>query len=325
MPNAPICKNMQYQQKILGLGIVALTIALIGNNYLTISDRAHAAKLNQSIPTNILTYSSAINFDVPNTADSKRFQAIMLNAIDRQLSNKTIGNIMQAIGYQFLGTPYKAGLLDRSPNEKLIISFQGFDCVLFVETVFALAQGIARQDYNYPNFSDRLRQLRYRNGEINGYCSRLHYFSDWILDNEKKGKITNITANLGGIPLNKNFNFMTTHKSSYPQLSKNTNYQCILNVETKLNNLKIHYIPNQRIYTVYNQLQAGDIVAIATDIQGLDVTHTGLVYRMPDGNIGFIHASPNGSVRISSDLQNFVEKVNNSVGIIVARPQQSSR
>lgn len=312
---------MKYPKKILWPGIVGLAIALIGNNYLTIADKAHAAKLNKSIPADILTYSPNLNLDVPNTADGKRFRTIMLNAIDRKLSNKTIGNIMQAIGYQFIGTPYKAGLLDRSPTEKLIISFHSFDCVLFVETVFAIAQGITRQDYNYPNFSDRLRQLRYRNGEINGYCSRLHYFSDWILDNEKKGKITNITANLGGIPLNKNFHFMTTHKSSYPQLSKNTNYQCILDVETKLNNLKIHYIPNHRIYKVYNQLQAGDIVAIATDIEGLDVTHTGLVYQMPNGNIGFIHASPNGSVRISSDLQNFVEKVNNSVGIIVARPQ----
>jgi len=60
-------------------------------------------------------------------------------------------------------------------EEVLVVNFHQFDCVLFVETVLAIARGVALQDYSYSTFLDHLRQHRYWNGQIDGYCSRLHY------------------------------------------------------------------------------------------------------------------------------------------------------
>jgi Protein of unknown function (DUF1460) len=93
-------------------------------------------------------------------------------------------------------------------------------------------------------------------------------------------------------------------------------------VEAKIQNLAIAYIPTQRIAAVYPDLRPGDIVAIATDIPGLDVTHTGFAYRQANGRFGLIHASPAGAVVIAPDLQAYTTRVDRAIGIMVARPVQ---
>lgn len=258
---------------------------------------------------------------VSQSEDVVRFNRIMEFAIAQNLPDRSLPSILQAIAERLLGTPYQAGLLDKSPEEKLIVSLQGFDCVLFVETVLAIARGIARQDYSYSTFTQEIESHRYYQGKINGYCSRLHYFSEWILDNQSRGTVKNITRQLGGISLDKTLNFMSSHRQSYPQLIDNEkNYQCILKTEEKLATVPFYYIPTQQIKTLYSQLKPGDIIAVATDIKGLDVTHTGLVYRHSDGNLGLIHASPSGEVTIAYDLSRYIKRVDNAIGIIVARP-----
>ncbi|HBB31788.1 MAG TPA: DUF1460 domain-containing protein [Cyanobacteria bacterium UBA9273] len=255
------------------------------------------------------------------TEEKERFQQIVNKAIAQQLPQQPMADIMQSIASSFLGTPYQANLLDRSDPETLVVTLKAFDCVLFIETVLAIARGIAVQDYSYDTFSDRLREQRYENGQINGYCSRLHYFSAWINENQERGTVANITGDLGGISLVKPLNFMTQHRQNYPQLATNeANYQCMVNIEAHLKDLTINYIPTNQIHHTYPQLQPGDIIGVATNIPGLDVTHTGLAYRQPDGTIGLIHASPAGSVRIARDLQQHVKKVDRAIGIIVARP-----
>ncbi|HEY9649984.1 MAG TPA: N-acetylmuramoyl-L-alanine amidase-like domain-containing protein, partial [Coleofasciculaceae cyanobacterium] len=217
-------------------------------------------------------------------------------------------------------TPYKAGLLDQFPQETLVATLNQFDCVLFIETVLAITRGIATQDYSYSTFVNHIQDQRYRNGQMDGYCSRLHYFSEWISDNQKRGTVKNMGQELGGAPLKKTLNFMSTHRHNYPRLSDNAAYQCIVEQEAQLNTVKIDYIPTHQIRRLYTQLQPGDIIAVATQIPGLDVTHTGFVYRTPEGNIGFLHASPIGQVTISRDLQHYVSNVDNAIGILVARP-----
>lgn len=260
--------------------------------------------------------------DIPQTEEVERFQRVIKEAIARKMHEKPMGEIMQAIAEQFLGTAYKADLLDQSKEETLVVTLKQFDCVLFVESVLAIARGVAVQDYSYQTFVNHLRDQRYENGQMNGYCSRLHYFSAWINDNQKRGTVQNIAGDLGGVPLNKkNLNYMSTHWKTSPQPVRNdANYQCLVEMEAHLDGVNINYIPTHQIRRVYSQLQPGDIVAVATDIAGLDVTHTGLVYRHPDGNMGFIHASPAGRVTISRDLQRYVGHVEHAIGILVARP-----
>ena len=258
---------------------------------------------------------------IAQTDNSQKFQNIKQFAIANNFHQRPMSEIMQAIAEQLLGSTYKAGLLDKSSHEKLVISLEEFDCVLFVETVLALSRSIAVQDYSFQTFSDRASELRYRNGNMDGYCSRLHYFSEWILDNQRRGIVQSVAQYMGGRPLNKNVNFMSSHWQSYPQItSSEANYHCIAAMEKNIGKIDIEYIPINRIDKAYSKLQSGDIIAIATAVSGLDTTHTGLVYRLQNGNIGLIHASPSGSVRISSELQYFVANVEDAIGIMVARP-----
>lgn len=253
--------------------------------------------------------------------DIARFERVVKYAKQQNLPDRPLGEILQAIADNFLGKPYAEGLLDKSGTEKLIITLDRFDCVLFVETVLAIARGVAVKDYDYQNFVDRIESQRYFNGKINGYCSRLHYFSEWINDNHKRQTVDNITAQLGGVPMDKKLNFMSQHRSSYPQMIQDeTTYQCIVGVETDLAKSTVNYLPKNQIKSVYSQLKPGDIVAVATDVKGLDVTHTGLVYRNADGNIGLIHASPAGEVTVAYDLHRYISRVESAIGIVVARP-----
>ncbi|NET36696.1 MAG: DUF1460 domain-containing protein [Cyanothece sp. SIO1E1] len=256
----------------------------------------------------------------PNTENGKRFQQIMADAIAQDLFQRSMGEIIQAIAEQFLGAAYRAGLLDQAAQETLVVNLQEFDCVLFVETVVAIAQGIAAQDYAYSTFVEHLRRLRYRQAQLDGYCSRLHYFSDWMGDNQQRGTLQDVALRLGGITTHKTLNFMSTHRSRYPQLyNHEANYQCIVAMEANLGGTPINYIPQRQIRKVYPQLQPGDIIGITTQIPGLDVTHTGLVYRTSNGGVGLIHASPAGQVTIARDLQHYVGNIHHGIGILVAR------
>jgi len=248
------------------------------------------------------------------------YQKLVQYAQSQQIDRLPMTDIIQNIADMFLGTKYQAGLLDRSPTEKLFISLKEFDCVLFVEIVLALSHNFALKNYQYSALTEQVLNQRYRHGILDGYCSRLHYFSDWINDNQKRGNVENITTKLGGITLDKKLNFMSKNRHLYPQLKTQGNYDCIQQVEQQLESLSLSYIPTANIKAIYPQLQAGDIIGVVTNIAGLDTTHTGLVYRFSDGKIGLIHASPAGQVTIARDLQKYISKVDKAIGIFVARP-----
>ena len=275
------------------------------------------------IPTQSTAHLDAqtLSEDIPQTKDGERFRRVMQSAMAQKLHQRPMGEIVQAIAQPFLGSAYKANLLDQSAEETLVVNLHQFDCVLLVETVLAIARGVAVQDYSYTTFVNHLRDQRYWDGQINGYCSRLHYFSQWIYDNQKRGTIQNIGQNLGGVSRHKTLNFMSTHRQSYPPMASNdTTYQCMVEREAQLDAVAVQYIPTQQIRRQYSKLQPGDIIAVATNIPGLDVTHTGFVYRQPNGNMGFIHASPAGQVTIARDLERYISRVKHAIGILVARP-----
>ncbi|MDX1741417.1 MAG: DUF1460 domain-containing protein, partial [Rhodothermales bacterium] len=231
-----------------------------------------------------------------------------------------IGEVVHGAGLFFEGQPYVAGLLDRGTEETLVTSFDGFDCVLLVETALAAARTIRLQDYTYDGFLGQLESLRYRSGKMDGYCSRLHYFSEWIHDNEQRGNVRNVTQDLGGVRLEKQLDFMSSHRDAYPRFATNDSlFAGIQAMELTLEDFQLVYIPQDRIREVYGQLQSGDIIATATSVPGLDVSHTGLVHR--DGEeVGFLHASTSGGVMVSPDLQQYIENIEIQIGIVVARP-----
>ncbi len=271
-----------------------------------------------------LTFKSNIPQSISSVSlppdEKEEFLKLMQTAHQQHLQSRPLGEVIAAIAQQFLGTPYQAELLEHSPTERLFLSLKRFDCVLLIETVIALAHNVLRHDDSVSTFAENVESLRYRSGHLDGYCSRLHYFSDWIADNEKRGLLQNLTTKLGGIALPQKFNFMSNHRYLYPQLKSDTEFQCLKQVEAHLSQSHLAFIPTVGIRNLYPQLQSGDIIAVVTAIPGLDVTHTGLIERRGNNSIGIIHASPGGAVKRNLDLQTYVSRVPMSVGIFVVRP-----
>ena len=255
-----------------------------------------------------------------DSATYEAFEDVMAYAREHDLAERPIGEVAQEIGVQLLGRPYLAGMLDEAEQEALVVDLMGFDCVTYVENVVALAQAVKAGDPSYATYVQNLESLRYRGGTLDGYCSRLHYFSDWMLDNERRGNVEIVSRDFGE-PFDKTIDFMSGHRDAYPKLVGNDSlYACIQQVEAGLADHGIFYVPQDQIRSVYDRLRAGDIIATATNIDGLDVTHTGFVYKHDDGRTGFLHASLSGEVKISDDLADYVNGVKAQTGIIVARP-----
>ncbi|WP_082429389.1 N-acetylmuramoyl-L-alanine amidase-like domain-containing protein [Pseudanabaena sp. 'Roaring Creek'] len=281
----------------------------------------------KSNPSTLQSPASSVSasLDVLDDPTTKtEYQQLMQSFGDR-ISQLPMNEVLQTVSSQFLGKPYREGLLDRGEIEKLSVSLTEFDCVLFVETVLAFTRNLLATKPTYANFIEQVQTVRYANGNLDGYCSRLHYFSAWIRDNQKRNIVRDLTAELGGIRLEKRLNFMSSNWQKYPRLKHSeSNYQCILAMEEKLEletkSAPLRYIPSPNIHAIYSSLKAGDIIAVVTDIKGLDTTHTGFVYPTAKG-FGFIHASPSGKVKVSPDLQRYVERVDHAIGIMVARPQ----
>ena len=126
---------------------------------------------------------------------------------------------MLDVGKYFLGFPYAKNTLERQGRETLVINLREFDCFTFVENVVALAGMVQKGKAHFRGYAAQLKKIRYRHGISKGYTSRLHYFSDWLYDNEQKGILKNVTRRSGGEPFRKNFNFMTRHREEYPALS----------------------------------------------------------------------------------------------------------
>jgi hypothetical protein len=243
--------------------------------------------------------------------------------LDKGYKDKDLGSAIVEIGKSFLDTAYQSNTLEINPqNEQLVVDFTGFDCVTFVENCLAFARCLKLDKTTFTGFKDQLTKLRYRDGLIDGYSSRLHYFCDWIYDNQLKGVVTNITKELGGIEYDKTVNFMSRHPNSYKQLEDKSNLQSIKSVEKAINSRKKYYIPRSDIPDIYNSLQNGDIIATTASIEGLDVTHTGYVYKVDDGGTYFLHASSVYKKVIISSIQlaDYLAEDPKKTGIMVARP-----
>ncbi|MEP7145547.1 MAG: N-acetylmuramoyl-L-alanine amidase-like domain-containing protein, partial [bacterium] len=215
-----------------------------------------------------------------------------LKSFDASLKLLPVNELIAEVGKTFMSTPYVSGTLDEnSQSEEVVIKITGFDCVTFVENALVFSRLIKQNKTSFEDYKSELEKIRYRNGINTGYSSRLHYFTDWIYDNEKKGIVKDITKEIGGVPYQKVINFMTSHRKSYKQLAGDEdNLSLIKDVESQINSRELYYIPVEDIANVYDKLQTGDIVGITSAIEGLDVAHTGYVYKK-DGKTYLMNAS----------------------------------
>jgi hypothetical protein len=242
-------------------------------------------------------------------------------AAEHKLIEKPIGEVVVQIGKQFIGQPYAAHTLDDTGAEHLVVNLQEFDCVTLIENSLALARCVKESRLSFDAFRRELEHIRYRGGNLAGYPSRLHYFTEWIRDNVAKSVLKDVTKELGGQEVRKELNFMTTHRDSYDQLRQDSLFSAMQEVEEQISARSYYYIPKQKVHSIESKLQDGDIIAITTSVGGLDVSHTGIAVKGADGRIHLLHA-PNvhETVTITKEtLVQYLREHKKDTGIIVAR------
>jgi len=129
-------------------------------------------------------------------------------AVDKKLSDKPINEIISEIGKSFLGTDYEAFAIEKEGEEQLVINLTGLDCTTFLENTLTLSRCVRANKTSFDDYQKELTFIRYRDGKLKGYPSRLHYFSDWIFNNCKKGIVKDVTEEVGGEPIKFNVYFM---------------------------------------------------------------------------------------------------------------------
>lgn len=242
-----------------------------------------------------------------------------------------LGRAAVRVGELAAGTPYEPGTLDAylraggspSGTEPLTLSLTRFDCVTLVEACLAVARVAARDGTpTWDGFGREVELLRYRNGQRCGYGSRLHYFSEWIADGERRGLVRDLGTELGGVADRRPLRFMTEHRSSYPALSDDGVFREIGAMEQRLDGRPRRVVPVGRIPEVAARIETGDVLAFATAIAGLDVSHAALAYRDRGGVLRVLHAPLSGGVVevTRSTLPEYVGAIRRATGILVARP-----
>ena len=195
---------------------------------------------------------------------------------------------------KMLGVPYVAGTLDGNEEEELVVLVDSLDCTTFVETVLAFCIADKRGERDYEGFKKALTQIRYRDGILNGYTSRLHYFSDWIRNNEQMGFVKECTSETAcSQPKELWLDFMTTHVDSYLPMKKNP--ELVLEMAAHEKNWQgtvVSYIPKEKLNLSPEELkiQDGDVLAMVTNIKGLDIVHVGFAF-WKDNQLHLLHAS----------------------------------
>ncbi|WP_291558687.1 N-acetylmuramoyl-L-alanine amidase-like domain-containing protein [Bacteroides sp.] len=253
--------------------------------------------------------------------DSLRIDSLLNASSER--SYKMDSERLLFFAKSFIGTPYKGGTLDSGRNETLIVRTDSLDCTTYVETVLALYLSSFKDNPGYNDFSEALRYIRYRGGVTDGYASRLHYFSDWASDNEKKGILREVTQEGEHDVRICSLNYMTTHSNLYRQLKDNDSLISeISKVEKSWIDYKMPYVPKSVLNSSKPDLpvEDGDILALTTNISGLDVLHLGFALWI-DGRLHLLHASSlHGKVIIdTSTIFDYLKNRNKHTGIRVLR------
>lgn len=243
-------------------------------------------------------------------------------AASLKLGEKPIGNLVVEMGKTFLGTEYVANTLEQQGDEHLVINLRGLDCVSFYENSLVFARCIKKNKTSFEDYKAELQFIRYRGGVINGYPSRLHYSCDYFYDNEKKNVLKNVTKSIGGVRYKKTVNFMSTHPDSYRQLKDHPEFiKIIAEQEAAINKRPLFHLPKEKVKKAASKIHNGDILAITTDIPGMDVSHTGIAIWQNE-QLHMLHAPLTGSrVQITEQpLAGYLAASPGRLGLFVARP-----
>lgn len=188
-----------------------------------------------------------------------------------------------------MGRPYIAHTLEVNDEEQLVVNTRELDCTSLVENVVALTLCHEQKKMSFADFREVLQRIRYRAGVIDGYPSRLHYFTDWIIDNSRKGIVSEIQQKKAPFTSVQtvSVNYMSRHPQSYKALKAHPQYVSVIAGQEKLlTGQKFRFIPKSEIRNsklLRSVIHDGDILAITTLKAGLDIAHLGFAVWRKDG------------------------------------------
>ncbi len=223
---------------------------------------------------------------------------------------------------QLLGTPYVAHTLE-ADEEILTINIHELDCLTFIESLYALSRATLDNRYSWRDFAANIENVRYRGGTMGDYSSRIHYISEWIIDNHVRGNLVEITPDLPHADyMVKNIDYMTHHTDSYRQL-KNDSAMVEKIRKYELRNHRFPYLKRSWLNdkAVKAALRSGDFVTLVTKVDGLDVSHNGIIVIDEKGDPYLLDASMSGGKVMleGKPLFNYLQKSKTNIGIRVFR------
>ncbi len=250
----------------------------------------------------------------------ERLDAVLTELSQKDLSAKSIQELTLEIGQSFIGTPYVEKTLELPGDEKLVINLIGLDCTTYLETVVTLARIAKEGKLTFEAYEGELERMRYQDGERKDYSSRLHYFSDWIYQNQEKGIIQDITEEIGGSPYPNQPTFMSENPRFYSKLSNPDFLKAIQKDELEIAKRTYHFIPKAEIESLEKNIKSGDLIAITTSVKNLDIVHVGFAVEK-NGRIHLMHAGTgNMQVEISEKpLSDYLAANNSQSGVMVCR------
>lgn len=227
---------------------------------------------------------------------------------------------------KFKGIPYVASTLEKEDPEQLIINLKQLDCTTLVETTLALTMTKRQGKSTFEAYCKNLETIRYWHGKMNGYLSRLHYFTWWMHDNIDKGLIelvkdtTHFTA-----PINVQNHYMSAHPDKYKFLKLHPEWvDSIKHLEQQYNDPDGFFLPASKTLLPQKELTSihnGDIVAIVTRKDGIDYSHLGFAVWGKDNHLHLLNASSihHKVVEEPKTLYQYLKEHPSSIGIRLLR------
>ena len=296
--------------------------------------QAAAAAAAMAFPTPLLACRGKSRLHGPGVADTDQERLVSwtgdLRTEGLTQAQLPLGPRVSRVGELAGGSPYVPFTLEAylehggSPSaEPLTLSLTRFDCVTLVEACLAVSRvAVTEQPASWDQFGREVERMRYRDGKRLGYSSRLHYFSEWITDGARRGLVREMGPELGAAEDRRPLRFMTEHRAKYLALQDDRVFQEIQRDERDLDGRPRHVVPTKQIPAIVDRIQTGDILAFATEIPGLDVTHSALAYRDQERVLRVCHAPLSGGVVeiTRTTLPEYVAAIRRASGILVARP-----
>lgn len=260
----------------------------------------------------------------PQTPADPREKAAInawFEAVGAEGPPESFGSLITRAARVQLGRPYFNPPQSDAP-ERLRLILDRFQCVSLVEHSLAIARCVAAHTPNSTCFITEVQATRYRHGRIDGYGSRLHYFADWLADNDRRQRIQLLGSKVGASSRQLHFDYMTARPHRYPALARPEVRSAIAAAEARLSQDTLWILDRDQLPERQHQLQEGDIIGVVDAKPGIAITHTGLVTYNGRGVPQVLHASSHHRrVLISAgDVAGYIARQPRRQGVMVARP-----